>query len=351
MACRVPRPEFDPVGTAVLGCGRVSDAHLEAICAGNGHGRLEAVIDADRPRAEASARRYGAPRAFSSLAQALEVSSIEAVVVCLPNHLHEESTVAALGAGRHVLVEKPMADDVEQALRMSRAADAAGRVLAVGQSRRHTKAVRYLADHLDSFGRLRSLQDSYCIRWNGPQTPWWRERTREQGLVLSLIAPHALDFVQLVMGGADPIRVHAEAVRHRGGWLADDEAMLLLSYPGRRLASVHLSYNQHPHFDRAVLLFDDALVQLDDRFVLTVDGQRVVEPEEREIADQARPALQFVWQFEEFARAVRGRPSRSVMHEEGVRLVRIIDAAKTAAMTGETVVLDAEGLDPPSGAE
>ena len=102
-------PAFKPVGTAVLGCGRVSDAHLEAICEDNGYGRLEAVIDTDRDRAELSARRYNAPRALRTLEEALNVPAIEAIVVCLPNHLHVEPTVAALQAGRHVLVEKPMA--------------------------------------------------------------------------------------------------------------------------------------------------------------------------------------------------------------------------------------------------
>jgi len=328
---------FEPVGTAVLGCGRVSDAHLEAICENNGYGRLEAVIDTDRNRAELSASRFNAPRALGALEEALEIPAIEAIVVCLPNHLHDEPTIAALQAGRHVLVEKPMADDYGQALRMSQAAQASGKVLAIGQSRRHTKAVRYLVDHLASYGRLRSVQESFCIWWDGPQTPWWAERTREQGLVLSLIAPHSLDFVQMIMGGAEPINVHAESVRHRDDWRADDEAMLLLSYPDRRLASVHLTYNQLPHVDRAVLLFDDTVVQLDDRFVLTVNGERVVEPDEGELSEQARPALQFVWQFEEFAKAVRGQSNRSVLHEEGACLMRIVDAAKRAALTGTAV--------------
>lgn len=79
--------------------------------------------------------------------------------------------------------------------------------------------------------------------------------------------------------------------------------MLLPRCPDRRLASVHLSYNQQPHFDRAVLLFDAAVVQLDDRFVLTVDGRRVVEPDEGEIADQSRPALEVAEVFCDHAQA------------------------------------------------
>ena len=305
---------IDPVGVAVLGCGRVSDAHLEAIRARPEYGRLEAVIDLDPARASDSAARHGAPRALTSLADALELEAIEAIVVCLPNHLHGAPTIAALEAGRHVLVEKPMADHADEAARMAGAAEDNNRILAVGQSRRHTRAVRYVEDNLAAFGRLRALQESFCIRWDGPQTPWWAERTREQGLVLSLIAPHSLDFVQMVMGADDPLRIHAESVRHQSRWQADDEAMVLLRYAKSRLASVHLSYNQRPHFDRKVLLYDGCVVQIDNDFEVRVDGELIIEPDDEEIADMARPALQFVWQFEEFAKAVRGRPNRSVLH-------------------------------------
>ena len=113
---------FDPVGVAVLGCGRVSDAHLEAIGACPEFGRLEAVIDLDSNRAADAASRHGAPRALTSLEEALVIEDIEAIVVCLPNHLHGGSTIAALQAGRHVLVEKPMADSAPEAERMSEAA-------------------------------------------------------------------------------------------------------------------------------------------------------------------------------------------------------------------------------------
>ena len=330
---------MEPVGVAVLGCGRVSDAHLDAIRARPEFGRLEAVIDTDRGRAADAASRHGAPRVLTSLEAALEIEEIEAIVVCLPNHLHGDPTVAALEAGRHVLVEKPMADSAEEATRMASAAEQHGRILAIGQSRRHTTAIRYVADNLASFGTLRALQESFCIRWDGAQAPWWAERTREQGLVLSLIAPHSLDFVQMIMGADDPLRVHAESVRHRTDWQADDEAMLLLRYPENRLVSVHLSYNQRPHFDRKVLLFDGCVVQIDDDFVVWVDGELVVEPKAGELAEMARPALQFVWQFEEFSKAVRGLESRSVLHPEGVRLMRTVDAAKRAAVTGETQTL------------
>lgn len=331
--------EFDPLGVALLGCGRVSDAHLEAIRGQPRLGRLEAVIDTDLDRAEDAARRHGAPRVLASLEQALEIETIEAIDICLPNHLHADATITALEAGKHVLVEKPMADDAHDAARMAAAADANDRVLVIGQSRRHTKAVRYVRDNLESFGRLRSIHDAYCIRWDGPQTPWWRERSREAGLVLSLIATHSMDFIQLAMGPLDPIRVHCEAVRHQSDWQGDDEAMITLTYPGNRLVFVHLSYNQQPYYDRKTLLFDGRVVQIDDNLEVRVNGDLVLEPEPGEIGEMARPSLQFHWQFEEFAKATRGLPNRSARAVDGVRLMRVLDAIRHAAMSGNSVTL------------
>lgn len=109
-------------------------------------------------------------------------------------------TMAALKAGKHVLVEKPAAETGEDALALAREAEARGLVLAVGHTFRHNEAVRQVEARMPSLGRLLSLEVSMCVRWDGPQAPWWAERKAQDGLILSLFAPHALDFVQLVMG-------------------------------------------------------------------------------------------------------------------------------------------------------
>ena len=189
-----------PVGIAVAGCGRVSDAHIGAICSQPELGRIVAVIDMDPEIARATASRWGAPHACTSLAEALAIGEVEAVDICLPNHLHGPASIECLGAGRHVLVEKPMADNGETAARMAAAAVAAGKVLAVGQSRRHSSAIRYVQDNARKWGELRSIQASLCVYFPGPQAPWWRVRTSEQGLVLSLLGSHTLDFVQMMLG-------------------------------------------------------------------------------------------------------------------------------------------------------
>lgn len=328
-----------PVGVAVVGCGRVSSAHLGAICAQPDFGRLVAVVDPDMERARKQAAEYGALHTFSSIEEAIQCEEIEAFDLCLPNHTHGDAAIQCLNAGRSVLVEKPMADDARTAEKMAEAADRAGKILATAQNRRHSSAIRYVQDNLSRFGNLRSIEASFCMYWPGPQAPWWTNRTRKQGLVLSLLGSHTVDFVQM-MFGHHPVRVHAEAARWRDCWSADDEAMILLRYPENRMATVHISYNQRPVFERYYLLFDECFVEIRDVNTVLINDEIVHLPPDGEDEIQLVTNESFKIQFAEFAAAVRGLPNRSALHPQGLALMRVLDAAIQSAITEKTVNID-----------
>jgi UDP-N-acetyl-2-amino-2-deoxyglucuronate dehydrogenase len=320
-----------PLGIALVGCGRIAHSHARAIAALPDHGRIVTVADADPVRAAEFATSWGGPAVSADLATALARPDVDAVLLCTPNALHAAQSIQALDAGKHVLVEKPMAESVADAELMAAAARRNGRVLVLGQTLRHTAPIRWLQDHRHEFGRLRAVEVSMCVRWNGPQAPWWKTRTREQGLILSLFAPHALDFVQLVFGGEQPVNVHAEVSRFQQDWAGEDEAMLLLRYPGGRLAQVHISYNQQFVVDRRTVHFDAAMLRIEHGEFLWVNDKLIVEPAAQG-GDLTRMGGRdlghyFRIQFEEFARAVRGEAHRSVLHDEGVQLTHLLQRA------------------------
>jgi predicted dehydrogenase len=319
-----------PVGIAILGCGRISGHHARAISRLPAHGRLVAVADHDTARAAALADAYDGVAVARDLDGLLARRDVDAVLVCTPNALHAGQTIRILESGRDVLVEKPFAENAADAERMADCAARTGRVLALGQTLRHTQPIRWLQDHRHDFGRLRAIEVSMLVRWNGPQAPWWKTRTRREGLILSLYAPHALDFVQLVMGGVDAEHVHAEVARWQSDWDAEDEAMILLRYPGGVLAQLHISYNQRFLVDRKTVHFDDAMLRVENGEWLWQDARCIVEPPDAGSGDPHRMGGRdlghyFETQFREFAAAVRGEPHRSVLHEEGLRLTRLLD--------------------------
>ncbi len=312
-------------GIAILGCGRIAGSHAEAIAALAGRAQLIAVADTDRARAARLAKKFDVPAVAESLDELLALPGLDCLIVCTPNALHAEQTVQALSAGKHVLVEKPMAESVADAERMAHAAEKSNRILAVGHTFRHTKAIRYVQDHCHEFGRLRAIEVSLCVHWDGPQADWWRTRSPAEGLILSLLAPHALDFVQLI-AGQDPLMVHCQAARFQSGWLAEDEAMILLRYPAGCLASVHVSYNQPSVIDRKTLHYENALVRIENGDELRVDDRLVMGESatgaQRMGQRDLRP--EFETQLREFLLAVNGECNRAVLHDEGVRLTRLL---------------------------
>ena len=102
-----------PLGAAILGTGDVSGEHIKAFRA-NAHTEVRAILSRDRARAEAKAGQYGLQncRAYTDLDELLKSDDIHAVSICTPHHLHVEQGVACAQAGKHVVVEKPVALDL-----------------------------------------------------------------------------------------------------------------------------------------------------------------------------------------------------------------------------------------------
>jgi len=126
---------MNDLGVAIFGAGRAGNAHARAISQTAG-ARLIAVFDADAERAAAFAEDHGC-QAFTSSDEVLRRDDVALVMVALPNFLHERATVDAASAGKHIFLEKPMADTVEECDRMRDAVERAGVQLLVAHSQRY----------------------------------------------------------------------------------------------------------------------------------------------------------------------------------------------------------------------
>jgi predicted dehydrogenase len=129
----VGRPLPERVRLAFLGCGfitRVHSRHLRAL----DDQVVRSYASSDPARAEDYCHRYGGARAYGDYATALQDPGIDAVVVAVPPHLHLDLTLAALRAGKHVLVEKPAFVRRQDYETVRAARDAAGRVVCVGEN-------------------------------------------------------------------------------------------------------------------------------------------------------------------------------------------------------------------------
>ncbi len=163
--------------------------------------RQAVLVGRDATQVAAAATRYGWQETATDWRRVLERPDIDIVDVCLPGHLHAEVAEAALAAGKHVLVEKPLANDVAQAESMVRAAAEArerGVRSMVGFNYRRVPALELARDLVAGgrIGKVRQVRICYLQDWltdeSAPMT--WRLRREEAGSgVIGDLASHAVD--------------------------------------------------------------------------------------------------------------------------------------------------------------
>lgn len=138
----------DAVRVAVVGAGILGRRHARVLSEIAGV-RLTGVADHSAERAAAAATPAGAP-GFGSMDELLAAVDCDAVVVATPDHLHTDPVLAALAAGKHVLVEKPLATSPADARRMIDTAAAAGRVLQVNYSQRWVPEYAWMKEQIEA---------------------------------------------------------------------------------------------------------------------------------------------------------------------------------------------------------
>ena len=185
---------------AVIGVGSMGRNHAR-VYSELMEAELIGVSDAGAKQAELVAENYRT-HFYRDYRELLENEKPEAVSIAVPTVLHEEIGIAALEAGAHVLMEKPIAATVQEGQRLIATAQRVGRQLMVGHIVRFNPAIQALKQKLAA-GELGRIFQIFCRR-AGP----FPARIRDVGVVVDL-APHDVDLMRFLVG-ADPIRVYAE---------------------------------------------------------------------------------------------------------------------------------------------
>lgn len=349
------------MGVAVVGCGRIAQMFHLPVLRELDRVRVVAVADGD-PQARAAARALVPGAAVvQHLDALLEVPGVEAVVVCLPTHLHADAAVACLEAGRHVYVEKPLALDLAGAARVRRAWEANRCHGAVGFNVRlhplHRQARELLAGGgLGTVVALRSVFSS--APRNVPE--WKRSRATGGGALLDL-ASHHVDIVRYLLG-SEVVAVSA-AVSSRAG--EDDTAALTLQLADGVVAQL-LATASAAAGDRVDVLGTEASLGIDrmGRRRLTVvpaaggrggaaAAARVLREGALATYDRLRPAPEpsFRAALAAFVAGAAARRDGTVPGvdavagvaatiEDGYRAAAVVDAAERSAASGRTVPVE-----------
>ena len=211
----------------LLGCGWIQDFHARAIRELGGE--VAAVANHRLPTAEAFAERHGIDRVTTDWRAVATDPGIDAVVVGTPNALHAEQSVAALEAGRHVLVEKPMAVTVAECDAMIAAASGSGASLMVAHCWRFHDAVRALRDRIAG-GELGEIVKTrgYGVHAGWGPDGWFTDPALAGGGALLDMGVHAIDTARFLLGDPAPTQVRAVVGTRYGSYDVDDDAILLI---------------------------------------------------------------------------------------------------------------------------
>ena len=191
------------IRVAVVGAGSMGKNHIR-VYRGMPGVELVAVVDSN-PDALEQIRHFYCIPTYTDYEEMVEYERPDAVSVVVPSQLHYQVTKYLLEAGCHVLVEKPIATNLEDAHEMVKTAERAGRILAVGHVERYNPAILELKRRLDA-AELGTIFQIYARRL-GP----FPSRIQDVGVIMDL-ATHDLDVMRFLTG-KNYARVHAEIRR------------------------------------------------------------------------------------------------------------------------------------------
>jgi len=184
----------------VIGAGSISESHLNAYKE-NKEVEIFAICDLNKERAEAAAQKYGASHVYTDYNELLANPEIVAVSICTWNNTHAPISKAAVQAGKHVLVEKPLCRTVEEALDLQEAVRASGKILQVGFVRRYDPNAQMLNKFIQNgdVGEIYYAKAS-SIRRLGNPGGWFSDVERSGGGPLIDIGVHVIDLCWYMMG-------------------------------------------------------------------------------------------------------------------------------------------------------
>jgi len=322
-----------PVRWGFLGAGNISTAALAPAVAAATGARLHAVAARDVERARALASAYDAPRAYGAYQELLADPDVDAVYIGLANDAHLPWTLAALGAGKHVLCEKPLGLSAAEVAEMAAAAERAGRLLVEASWYRWHPRIRLAQQMLadGAIGAVRQVSAGFCFP--GVPAGNYRLDPAKGGGAAYDIGCYALSAVLWAYGGKLPVEVVARVERGPTG--VDLTADVILSFAGGD-AQVHVSMAE-PERQWLVITGEGGEIELpespytawwaNDTELPLSQGSGT-----RRLAVPAVNAYQLM--VEQMSSAIGGRAGWVLPLAESRATAAVLDAAFASAVTG-----------------
>jgi len=337
------------VKVGLVGSGFVADIHAAAF-------RMvpdaEVVAVASLPGlAKAFAEERGIPRAFDDYRDMLAVKDIQMINICAPNYLHAQIAVDAAAAGKHVVCEKPLCRNLEEADRMIDACRRAGVLLMYAEELCFAPKYVRAKTLIDEGAIGRAFLVKQSEEHDGPHKPWFWDVDKSGGGVLLDMGCHSIEYARWVFG-KPPVRsvvaslgtyVHGDKTR------GDDHSFCIVEYEGGRIALAENSWAKRGGVDDRCEIYGSGGFTRADLLrgssLLTYSQAGYGYAVEKAGTTQGYTFTMFeeIWNYgfpqemAHFVRCVRGEEEPMETGEDGREVLRIICAAYESAGTGRRV--------------
>jgi predicted dehydrogenase len=322
-----------PVRVAAIGMGWWSDVLADAVVR-SGKFEMAACFTRSEDKRGAFAGKYRC-RAAASYQEILDDPEIDAIINTTPNDVHLETTRAAADAGKHVFLDKPIANTVTEARAITEACRKAGVVLALGYQRRRESQFRWIRQQIDqgALGKLVNAESNISRdRLGKIDLGSWRYTAAGMpGGVMLQIGIHYADVLEYLMG---PIRaVSGSFVRLVLPGDNPDVASLIFEHESGALSTLNASYASASEFYLMNIYGKDATVFYDRH-----SGMRMLRRGSDSVTQIPFSSNDtFVEELEEFAAAVRGQATPEVGGEYATRSLAVVRAGVLSAQQGRRV--------------
>lgn len=236
---------------AILGAGFITDIHMESYHRFVPEAEVIAVYARNPEKAKAFAEKHGIAQWFSNMHDAIHQSGCEVVDICLPNFLHAEATVSAARAGKHVIIEKPLAVTLEEADTMIGACRDAGVKLMYAEEL--CFAPKY--ERVRQLIKEGAIGDLYMLKQaekhSGPHSDWFYDIDLAGGGVLMDMGCHAMQWFRWILDNAKAVSVYASmsTVLHKQRTRGEDNSVVIVEFENGVTAVAENSWAKHGGMD------------------------------------------------------------------------------------------------------
>ena len=356
-----------PLRVGIIGTGGIATgAHIPAYQKTPGV-ELYAACDVIEERVEAMAEKFGIRHVYTNFHKMLADPELDVVSVCTPPFAHKDAAIAALEAGKHVLCEKPMALDGDEAQQM---VDAwyQSRVthhnkFSVGFQSRWARQPQLLKQMIDAgeLGEIYYGRTAYLRRRGVPAWGVFTSKAKNGGGPLIDVGVHAMDLALWLMGHPQPVSVYGVTFRKFGNrphvynpWGAwdpktfdvEDAAFAMIRFEGGATLQLECSWalNIDKSASQTILCGTEGGAQMDPFKVFVERHGAVFDlvPPERPVEGEGRQGeTAYALEMQGFVRAIREDTDPLVLPEQALMVSRIVDAIYESDETGEAVKLAA----------